>query len=60
MASVPSQKEDFIYISCGTWSLFGTELAQPVINEAIPGFQPHQRGGFGRTTRMLKNIWACG
>ena len=56
VASVPSQKEDFIYISCGTWSLFGTELAQPVINEATRAFNLTNEGGFGRTTRMLKNI----
>ena len=31
VVSVPTQEEDFIFISCGTWSLFGTELKEPVI-----------------------------
>lgn len=56
VASVPSQKDDFIYISCGTWSLFGTELPAPVINDTTSRFNLTNESGFGRTTRMLKNI----
>ena len=56
VASVPSQKDDFIYISCGTWSLFGTELSAPVINDTTSRFNLTNESGFGRTTRMLKNI----
>ncbi|MFQ9872074.1 MAG: FGGY family carbohydrate kinase, partial [Oscillospiraceae bacterium] len=33
VAAVPTDQKDFIYISCGTWSLFGTELQEPMINE---------------------------
>ncbi|MEI3381131.1 MAG: hypothetical protein V8R43_06250 [Dorea sp.] len=32
-AAVPTQEKDFIFISCGTWSLYGTELEEPVIGE---------------------------
>ena len=56
VASVPSQDADFIYISCGTWSLFGTELKEPCINETTRSFNLTNEGGYGRTTRMLKNI----
>ena len=56
VASVPSQKDDFIYISCGTWSLFGTELSAPVINDTTSRFNLTNESGFGCTTRMLKNI----
>ena len=56
VASVPSQKDDLIYISCGTWSLFGTELPAPVINDTTSRFNLTNESGFGRTTRMLKNI----
>lgn len=56
VASVPSQKDDFIYISCGTWSLFGTELPAPVINDTTSRFNLTNESGFDRTTRMLKNI----
>ena len=33
LVSVPTSEEDFIFLSCGTWSLLGTELAEPIINE---------------------------
>ena len=29
VVSVPTEEKDFVYISCGTWSLFGTELSEP-------------------------------
>lgn len=56
VVAVPSTEKDFIFISCGTWSLFGTELAAPVINETTLKFNLTNEGGFGRTTRFLKNI----
>ncbi len=56
VVSVPSSEKDFIFISCGTWSLFGTELAAPVINDTTFKFNLTNEGGFGRTTRFLKNI----
>ncbi len=56
VVSVPSSEKDFIFISCGTWSLFGTELAKPVINETSFKFNVTNEGGYGRTTRFLKNI----
>lgn len=33
MVAVPTEKDDFIFLSCGTWSLLGTELSEPLINE---------------------------
>ena len=56
VAAVPTQDEDFIYISCGTWSLFGTELPTPLITEETRRFNLTNEGGYGRTARMLKNI----
>ncbi len=56
VAAVPTQKDDFIYISCGTWSLFGTELKKPVINDTSLHFNLTNEGGYGRTVRFLKNI----
>ena len=56
VVAVPSQEKDFIFISCGTWSLFGTELPAPVINEVSMRFNLTNEGGYGRTTRFLKNI----
>lgn len=47
---------DFVYISCGTWSLFGTELTSPVINAESAKVQYTNEGGYDNTTRFLKNI----
>ncbi len=33
LVATPTLKEDFIFLSCGTWSLLGTELNKPIINE---------------------------
>ncbi|WP_198957398.1 rhamnulokinase [Paenibacillus selenitireducens] len=30
--AVPTKDKDFVFISCGTWSLIGTELEQPLMN----------------------------
>lgn len=56
VAAAPSEEEDFIFISCGTWSLFGTELSSPVITEKSRKFNITNEGGYGYTTRFLKNI----
>jgi len=54
--AVPTQEEDFIFISCGTWSLFGTELSGPSINEESLRFNMTNEGGYGGKTTFLKNI----
>jgi rhamnulokinase/L-fuculokinase len=54
--AVPTTKEDFIYISCGTWSLFGTEVNEPYINEKSAEYNLTNEGGFDNTIRFLKNI----
>ncbi len=54
--AVPSEKEDFIYISCGTWSLFGTEAKEPYINEKSQKYNLTNEGGYNNTIRFLKNI----
>lgn len=56
MAAVPAQKEDFIFVSCGTWSLFGTELKEPVIDENSIRYNVTNEGGFGGKISFLKNI----
>ena len=56
VVSVPTQEKDFIFISCGTWSLFGTELDGPVIGEKSLECNVSNEGGYGDTTTLLKNI----
>ncbi len=56
VVAVPTQREDFLFISCGTWSLFGTELKEPIINEDSLKYNVSNEGGYGNTTTLLKNI----
>ena len=57
VASVPFEDpEHSLYISCGTWSLMGTELKNPLINDTAMKFNFTNEGGVNRTTRFLSNI----
>ena len=56
MAAVPTQEKDFIFISCGTWSLFGTELPEPVITQDSRRLNLANEGGAGGRISFLKNI----
>ena len=56
MAAVPTQEDDFIFLSCGTWSLLGTELDQPIINEQTEALNITNEGGLAGKTSFLKNI----
>lgn len=58
ITAVPSEYDDFVFISCGTWSLFGTEVKNPIINEASKKLNVTNEGGYDYTTAFLKNI--CG
>lgn len=56
VAAVPSTENDFVYISCGTWSLFGIENDEPIINDEVSSLNFTNEGGFNDTVRFLKNI----
>lgn len=56
VAAVPASTKDFVYISCGTWSLFGTELNAPCITDMSAEMNITNESGHDRTTRFLKNI----
>lgn len=56
LAAVPATEKDFIFISCGTWSLFGTELDAPLINEKSANYNITNECGAGGKTSFLKNI----
>lgn len=56
VAAVPTKVEDFLYISSGTWSLLGTEVAEPVINDAVYRNNFTNEGGAEGTFRLLKNL----
>lgn len=54
--AVPTQEEDFIFISCGTWSLYGTELPGPVIGRKSLKLAVTNEGSYGGRVNFLKNI----
>ena len=56
VAATPSSADDFVYISCGTWSLFGIEAKEPIINDEVCALNFTNEGGFEDTVRFLKNI----
>lgn len=56
LVAVPNKEEDFIFISCGTWSLFGTELEKPLINHMSSKYNITNEGGYGGKASFLKNI----
>jgi rhamnulokinase len=56
IAAVPASSKSWAYISSGTWSLMGVELAEPLINESTLAANFTNEGGVASTTRLLKNI----
>jgi len=56
VAAVPALGEDWAYLSSGTWSLIGLELAAPVITRESREFSVTNEVGFGGSIRFLKNI----
>ena len=57
VAAVPTEnKDDWAYLSSGTWSLLGMELPGPLISENIREHNFTNEAGYGGTTRFLKNI----
>ncbi|MDR0424580.1 MAG: rhamnulokinase [Clostridiales Family XIII bacterium] len=56
IVAVPAEEEDFFYISCGTWSLMGTELRAPIINEGTARMGVTNEGGYGGRIQFLKNL----
>ena len=56
MAAVPAQEEQFAFLSCGTWSLLGTERSAPILTEEARTAAFTNESGFGGKTAFLKNL----
>src|SRR5699024_12395184 len=56
VVSVPAPDYDFLFVSCGTWSLIGTELDEPIITEKSASYNITNESGINGTTRFLKNV----
>lgn len=54
--AVPSNRDDIIYISSGTWSLMGIEAENPNCSEESAKHNFTNEGGYDRRYRYLKNI----
>ncbi|MCR5670357.1 MAG: rhamnulokinase [Butyrivibrio sp.] len=54
--SVPNTSDDVLYISSGTWSLFGCELEKADCSEKARSANFTNEGGYDHRYRFLKNI----
>ena len=56
VAAIPAERDDFVWISSGTWSIIGTNMPQPVINNASYTSNFTNEGGAAGYYRFSKNI----
>lgn len=55
VAVMPKGDEDAVFISSGTWSLIGTELSEPIIDERVYAHGFANEGGVYGSITLLKN-----
>ncbi|MEG1579434.1 MAG: FGGY family carbohydrate kinase, partial [Oscillospiraceae bacterium] len=56
VAAVPTQRDDVAFLSCGTWSLLGTEMDRPILSEKSLELNLSNELGVGGKVNYLKNI----
>ena len=56
VVAVPAEGSQWACISCGTWSILGSELGQPMINADTLACNFTNEGGVCGTTRFMKNL----
>jgi rhamnulokinase len=56
VVGVPAAGAGFAYISCGTWSLVGLELSDPILTEDSRAANFSNEGGVDGTIRYLRNV----
>jgi rhamnulokinase len=54
--AIPAKGDDFAYISSGTWSIFGTELNEPVLDRTSRDLNISNSGGALGKSLFLKNV----
>ena len=54
--AVPTESDDSLYISSGTWSLLGTEIKEPICTKESMELNYTNEGGIDYRFRYLKNI----
>jgi rhamnulokinase len=56
VVGVPASGEGFAYVACGTWSLVGLELDQPVLSQESRAANFTNELGVDGTVRYLRNV----
>jgi rhamnulokinase len=56
VVGVPASSDRFAYISCGTWSLVGVELDEPILTETSRAAGFTNELGVDGTVRYLRNV----
>ncbi len=56
VAAIPAQNDDVVFLSCGTWSLLGTELDAPILTEQSLALNLSNEFGANGKINYLKNI----
>ena len=56
VVAVPTTTSDYAYLSSGTWSLLGLEVADAVLDDKAYAANVTNEGGYDHTYRLLKNI----
>jgi rhamnulokinase len=56
VVAVPAEHDRFAYISCGTWSLVGVELTEPVLTTEGRAANFTNERGLDGTIRYLRNL----
>jgi rhamnulokinase len=56
VAAIPGLDERSAYISSGTWSLVGVEVAEPILSDRARELNFTNEGGVNGTIRFLKNV----
>ncbi len=54
--AAPAQEDDYIFLSSGTWSLFGTVLEKPLMTKKAAQLNVTNEVGYGGKVTFLKNI----
>ncbi len=56
VAGAPMESQDAAFLSCGTWSLLGMVLDEPILNEASYKYNYTNEGSIDGKIQFLKNI----
>jgi rhamnulokinase len=56
VAAIPFRRPGSAYVSTGTWSLVGLEVAEPVIDDRTFAANLTNEGGVAGTVRLLRNV----